>query len=587
MDKRAISDLIDYCYRNVREKDTVVFADQLMYAGFAFSTKSGASIGVEDFVIPDEKADIVENANKEIVLLEQQFADGLVTYSEKYNKAVDIWGRASDDVENSMMDGISLEPVEQTDGTVVDQKSFNSVYMYSDSGARGSPTQIRQLAGMRGLMTRPDGSIIETPIVANFREGLTVNEYFISTHGARKGLADTALKTANAGYLTRKLVDVSQNLVITEHDCGTEDGLLMKALIQGSDVVEPLASRVLGRVVAKDIEVSLDNGESITIEKGTMLDEAQVERLELLGVDEILVRSPITCETRYGLCAMCYGRDLAQGETVNVGEAVGIIAAQSIGEPGTQLTLRTFHFGGAASRATADDSIQVRYGGRVRIRNVSTVERPNGELVANSRSGEIAVTDARGRETERYKLPYGATIYVREDDHIDAGQVIARWDPHTHPIIAEVSGSVEFVDLEDNVTVREQVDEITGLSQMTVMEEEARPESAREMTPKIVVSGTDTGEIHEYALPSGATISHTVDDGVEAGETIARLPQTGGQMTHDIVGGLPRVIELFEARTPKGDPAILAEANGNGHPWSRYGHQAPNQHHVNDDGRKG
>ena len=412
MDKRAISNLINSCYRNVGLKDTVIFADRLMYTGFAHSTASGASIGVDDFVIPVDKATIIADAEQEVAEIEAQYASGLVTQGEKYNKVVDIWSRANEMVARSMMDGISIERVANREGDDEEQASFNSVYIYADSGARGSPAQIRQLAGMRGLMTRPDGSIIENAITANFREGLSVNEYFISTHGARKGLADTALKTANSGYLTRRLVDVAQDVVVTHEDCGTDQGLFVQAIIEGGDVVEPLGDRVLGRVVAND--VMTPNGEDILIPRNTMLDENWVEQLEELGVDELVVRSSITCATEYGVCSQCYGRDLARGHLVNVGEAVGVIAAQSIGEPGTQLTMRTFHIGGAASRATAVDSVQVKHGGSVRMHNLKTVQRTSGELVAVSRSGEIAIADDHGRERERYKLPYGAVISVAE-----------------------------------------------------------------------------------------------------------------------------------------------------------------------------
>ena len=565
MGRRAISNVINACYRNVGLKETVVFADQLMYMGFEYSTRSGASIGVEDFVIPEEKSRIIGDAQAEVAEIESQYASGLVTQGEKYNKVVDIWSRAEGLVAQSMMDGISRETVAGRDGAELDQESFNSVYIYSDSGARGSPTQIRQLAGMRGLMTRPDGSIIETPIVANFREGLSVNEYFISTHGARKGLADTALKTANSGYLTRRLVDVAQDLVVTEEDCGTAQGLRMAALIEGGDVVEPLAARVLGRVVAETVYDA--QGESV-IPAGTMLDEAWVERLEHLGVDEIAVRSPITCQTRYGVCAECYGRDLARGHKVNVGEAVGVIAAQSIGEPGTQLTMRTFHIGGAASRATAADSIQVKHGGVVRMHNVKTVERTSGELVAVSRSGEMAIVDEHGRERERYKLPYGAVISVKPDTPIEAGQVVAQWDPHTRPIITEVIGKVVFEDMEEGLSINRQMDEITGLSSITVLDVNDRPSAGKDLRPgvKLVdesgepvnLVGTDVPA--HYPLPEKSILNLENEDQVGVGDVIARIPHEGSK-ARDITGGLPRVADLFEARKPK-EPAILAETTG-------------------------
>ncbi len=562
MDKKAISRLINDCYRNVGLKDTVVFADQLMYTGFSHSTASGASIGVDDLVIPDEKATIIEQAKEEVQEVERQYVSGLLSEGEKYNKVVDIWSWANDLVARSMMDSISKEAVVDSDGEEQEQNSFNSVFIYADSGARGSPAQIRQLAGMRGLMTRPDGSIIVNAITANFREGLNVNEYFISTHGARKGLADTALKTASSGYLTRRLVDVAQDVVVTEVDCGTSNGLTVSAIIEGGDVVEPLGDRVLGRVVAADV-VDAETGE-VLFAVGDMLDEAGVERLDDLGIDEITVRSAITCETRFGVCATCYGRDLARGHRVNVGEAVGVIAAQSIGEPGTQLTMRTFHIGGAASRATAIDSIEVKHGGSIRLHNLKTVTRPSGELVAISRSGEIAVADSHGRERERYKLPYGAVISVAEGDAVESGDVIARWDPHTHPIVAEVEGVVEFQDMEEGHSINRQTDELTGLTNITVLDPKDRPTAGKDLRPALVLidpSGErDAAKDTTYPLPSDAILNLEDKDAVHVGDIIARIPQEGSK-TRDITGGLPRVADLFEARKPK-EPAVLAEASG-------------------------
>ena len=413
MVKKAISRLINDSYRIVGLKPTVIFADQLMYMGYDFSTKSGSSIGVNDFAIPDEKAELIAHAEAEVKEIETQYASGLVTAGEKYNKVIDIWSRANDLVAKSMMEGISKESVVNRDGEEEKQTSFNSVYMYADSGARGSPAQIRQLAGMRGLMARPDGSIIETPITANFREGLSVLQYFISTHGARKGLADTALKTANSGYLTRRLVDVAQDLVVIEPDCGADFGLTMTPVIEGGDIIESLGDRILGRVVARD--VVRPGSDEILVSAGTMIDESWIERIEEMGIDEVCVRSAITCETRYGICSQCYGRDLARGHRANQGESIGVIAAQSIGEPGTQLTMRTFHIGGAASRASAVDSVQVKQDGLVRLHNIKTVVQENGNLVAVSRSGELAVADKEsGRERERYKIPYGAVISVQD-----------------------------------------------------------------------------------------------------------------------------------------------------------------------------
>ncbi len=566
MAKKQISRVINECYRRVGLKETVIFADQLMYTGYKFSTISGSSIGVNDFEIPEEKAKIISQANAEVEEIEDQFASGLVTQGEKYNKVIDIWSRANELVAKSMMEGLSTETVINRDGKEETQESFNSVYVYADSGARGSPAQIRQLAGMRGLMARPDGSIIETPITANFREGLNVSQYFTSTHGARKGLADTALKTANSGYLTRRLVDISQDLVITEIDCGTDAGLTMTPIIEGGDIIAPLGDRVLGRVLAKDV-IDPGTGEIIA-EAGSMISERTVQRLESGGVDQVQVRSPITCATRFGICALCYGRDLARGHLVNVGEAVGVIAAQSIGEPGTQLTMRTFHIGGAASRATATDSVQVRTTGSIHLSTMKTVENSKGELVVVSRSGELIVNDTEGRERERYKLPYGAVISVGRNANVEAGQIVASWDPHTHPIIAEVNGVVAFEHVEEGITVREQTDEITGLTSMSVIDPNDRATSAKELRPALNVVDDKSKPVclpgtnvpAHYPLPSNAIID--MRDGAELhiGDVIARVPQEGTK-TRDITGGLPRVADLFEARKPK-EPAILAEISG-------------------------
>jgi len=566
MVKKAISALINYCYRIVGLKATVIFADKLMYTGYAYSTKSGSSIGVNDFEIPAAKIDIVAKADGEVAEIEAQYASGLVTQGEKYNKVIDIWSRANDLVAKSMMEGISKETVINKKGEEEEQASFNSVFMYADSGARGSPAQIRQLAGMRGLMAKPDGSIIETPITANFREGLNVGQYFISTHGARKGLADTALKTANSGYLTRRLVDVAQDVVITEVDCGTDAGLTMSPVIEGGDVIESLGDRILGRTIARD--VLKEGSDEILIPAGVMIDEKWVTRLEEFGIDEVTVRSPITCESRYGICAQCYGRDLARGHRANNGEAVGVIAAQSIGEPGTQLTMRTFHIGGAASRASAADSIQVKQGGTVRLHNVKTVEREDGVLVAVSRSGELAVADANGRERERYKIPYGANITVTEGSEVDGGQVVAKWDPHTHPIITEVGGIVRATGMEDGLSIRRQTDELTGLTSIEVMDPAERPAAGKDLKPAITLYDADGKEMTlansnqpaHYMLPAKALLNLSDGEELKAGDVIARIPQESGG-TKDITGGLPRVADLFEARKPK-EPSILAEISG-------------------------
>ncbi|RUR30946.1 DNA-directed RNA polymerase subunit beta' [Vreelandella andesensis] len=566
MKKKAISNLINEVYRRAGLKPTVIFADQLMYTGFRLATWSGASIGVNDFVIPDAKTEIVDAAEAEVKEIEDQFSSGLVTAGEKYNKVIDIWSKANDKVAKAMMVGISKETVIDREGNEVEQDSFNSVFIMADSGARGSAAQIRQLAGMRGLMAKPDGSIIETPIVANFREGLNVLQYFISTHGARKGLADTALKTANSGYLTRRLVDVAQDLVITEIDCGTDKGLTLHPIIEGGDIIVPLSQRVLGRVVAIDVFDPSNN--EVLIPRGTLLDEKWCASLDTMGVDEIIVRSTITCDTAHGVCASCYGRDLARGHQVNIGESVGVIAAQSIGEPGTQLTMRTFHIGGAASRSSAVDSVQVKHGGKVRLHNIKHVERADGKLVVVSRSSALAVADDHGREREYYKLPYGAELSVRDGKVVDGGAIVAKWDPHTHPIIAEVEGKAQFLDLDEGVTMHRSVDEMTGLSSIEVIESAARPMAGRDKRPMVMlkdaageyvsVSGSNTPV--QYLLPGNSIIS--VDDGstIGVGEVVARIP-VEASANKDITGGLPRVADLFEARKPK-ESAILAEISG-------------------------
>jgi len=565
MTKKAISKLLNTCYRILGTKETCIFADQIMYMGFREATLSGSSIGVEDMVIPEAKVKLIAAAEEEVREIEEQFASGLVTRGERYNKVVDIWARTNDQIAKAMMDNLNKEIVVNRDGEDETQASFNSIYMMADSGARGSPAQIRQLAGMRGLMAKPDGSIIETPITSNFREGLNVLQYFISTHGARKGLADTALKTANSGYLTRRLVDVAQDLVVTEEDCGTEEGLLMTPLIEGGDIVEPLRERVLGRTVARDLV--RPGTDEVVFTAGTVLDEVWVEKLEAMGIDEMIVRSPITCKTKWGMCSRCYGRDLARGHRVNIGEAVGVIAAQSIGEPGTQLTMRTFHIGGAASRASAVSSIQVKHGGKIRFHNAKHVQHKDG-LVIVSRSAELAVVDDLGRERERYKMPYGAMVTVGEDDQAEAGQVVATWDPHTHPIIAEVEGKVQFGDMEEGISVNYQTDELTGLTNIEVLSTQDRPSAGKDLRPVVRVVDAkgnpvalpNTDAPAAYFLPGGALSGLKNGAKIGMGDVIARIPQESSK-TRDITGGLPRVADLFEARNPK-EAAILAEKSG-------------------------
>lgn len=566
--KKEISRLVNASFRLCGIRDTVIFADQLMYTGFAYSTKGGISICVDDMQVPEQKIGLLGDAQKEVKDIEVQYRQGLVTQGERYNKVVDIWGRTGDKIAKAMMDELSVQIVLDKDGKEIEQESFNSIYMMADSGARGSVAQIKQLAGMRGLMAKPDGSIIETPITSNFREGLTVLQYFISTHGARKGLADTALKTANSGYLTRRLVDVTQDLVVIEDDCGTKDGFIMKAVVQGGDVIEPLRDRILGRIAAIDV-VDPTTGETL-VAAGVLLDEIAVDAIDNSGVDEVKVRTPITCQTRYGLCAQCYGRDLARGKRVNAGEAVGVIAAQSIGEPGTQLTMRTFHIGGAASRSAAANQVEVKSNGTVRFSSqMRYVTNTKGELIVIARSGEVVIHDDMGRERERHKVPYGATLLVQDSMLVKAGQALAVWDPHTRPMITEYAGRVRFENIEEGVTVAKQTDDITGLSTLVVIDAKRRSVAQSKLlrpTVKLIddsgnevrSSGSETAV--SMAFPIGAVI--TVRDGQEVGkgEVLARIPQETSK-TRDITGGLPRVAELFEARPPK-DAGILAEVTG-------------------------
>jgi DNA-directed RNA polymerase subunit beta' len=566
MTKKTISATINACYRTVGLKETVVFADQLMYTGFHYATRAGVSIGVDDMVVPQQKIKILATAEREVKEIQEQYSSGLVTNGERYNKVVDIWSRTNDQVAKAMMEKLGTDEVTDNKGNKVRQKSFNSIFMMADSGARGSAAQIRQLAGMRGLMAKPDGSIIETPITANFREGLNVLQYFISTHGARKGLADTALKTANSGYLTRRLVDVAQDLVVTEIDCGTANGLSITPIVEGGDVVEGLGERVLGRVVSEDI-VMASSGE-VLVKSGVLIDEKLVKLLEKMGIDQVMVRSPITCDTRYGVCAQCYGRDLGRGHRINIGEAVGVIAAQSIGEPGTQLTMRTFHVGGAASRAAAANGVEVKSKGTIRLHNIKTVRHERGHLVAVSRSGELGVVDEFGRERERYKIPYGATITVNDADVVGAGQSVANWDPHTHPVVTEVAGMIKFSDFVDGITVTTQVDDVTGLTSTVVLDPKQRGSGGKDLRPvvrltnakgkEVTFANTDIPAV--YALPAGAIVSLEDGSKVSVGDVIARIPQESSK-TRDITGGLPRVADLFEARKPK-DSAILAERSG-------------------------
>jgi DNA-directed RNA polymerase subunit beta' len=564
--KKEISKLINTSFRKCGLKDTVVFADKLLQNGFRLATRSGISIGIDDMLVPPEKGAIIGEAEKEVKDIEQQYVSGLVTSGERYNKVVDIWGKAGDAVSKVMMDQLRKEKTTDRHGNVVDQESFNSIYMMADSGARGSAAQIRQLAGMRGLMAKPDGSIIETPITANFREGLNVLQYFISTHGARKGLADTALKTANSGYLTRRLVDVTQDLVVTELDCGTTEGSQMRAIVEGGEVIESLRDRVLGRTLADD--VLHPESREVVAPAGTLLDEDMIEVFEAEGVDEVKVRTALTCATRFGLCAKCYGRDLGRGGLINNGEAVGVIAAQSIGEPGTQLTMRTFHIGGAASRAAVASSVEAKSNGLIGFNaTMRYVTNSKGELVVISRSGEIIIHDEHGRERERHKVPYGAILTVKIDQAIKAGAILANWDPLTRPIITEFAGKTQFENVEEGLTVAKQVDEVTGLSTLVVIDPKRRG-STKVVRPQVKLIDASGKEVKipgtDHSVTIGFQIGSLIQvrDGqdVGPGEVLARIP-VEGQKTRDITGGLPRVAELFEARSPK-DKGMLAEMTG-------------------------
>jgi DNA-directed RNA polymerase subunit beta' len=566
--KKEISKLINIGFRQCGLRETVIFADKLMQAGFTIATRAGISFGVHDMTIPAQKQELIKSAETEVKEIENQYTSGLVTAGERYNKVVDIWSRCGEQVGKVMMEQLGSEEVVNRHGKTVKQEAFNSIYMMADSGARGSAAQIRQLAGMRGLMAKPDGSIIETPITANFREGLNVLQYFISTHGARKGLADTALKTANSGYLTRRLVDVTQDLVVTEDDCATQNGVSMKALVEGGEVVEALRERILGRVLTVDL--LHPETQDVFLPAGTVIDEDAVEAIDNLGIDEVKVRTPLSCDTRWGVCAKCYGRDLGRGSLVNVGEAIGVIAAQSIGEPGTQLTMRTFHIGGAASRTAVQSNVEAKSAGTVRFTpSMRYVSNAKGDKVVISRSGEIIITDDNGRERERHKVPYGALLSVADGDTVRAGKTLANWDPHHRPIITEYAGTVKFEHVEEGSTVAKQIDDVTGLSTLVVIDAKRRTTAAgkgQRPSVKLINEAGDevripaTDHAVNISFPVGAVIAVRDGQQVQVGEVLARIPQEVSK-TRDITGGLPRVAELFEARSPK-DAGILAEVTG-------------------------
>jgi DNA-directed RNA polymerase subunit beta' len=573
--KKEISKLINTGFRKIGIKETVILADKLMYTGYKYATKAGMSISVHDMLVPEEKQDILSAAEAEVKEIQDQYSSGLVTQGERYNKVVDIWGRAGDKVADAMMSKLKEEEVYDAEGkqvkdksgNLIKQESFNAIYMMADSGARGSAAQVRQLAGMRGLMARPDGSIIETPITANFRDGLNVLQYFISTHGARKGLADTALKTANSGYLTRRLVDVTQDLVVTEDDCGTEEGLVTKALVKGGEIVEPLSDRILGRVASTEILNPED--QTVLFSAGTLLGEDEVEKIEAFGVDEVKVRTALTCETRYGICAKCYGRDLGRGNLISEGESVGVIAAQSIGEPGTQLTMRTFHIGGAASRSAAVSQIEVKSSGTIRFASTMRyVTNPRNEQVVISRNGELLIEDDNGRERDRHKVPYGAILTCSDAKSVKAGDILANWDPHTRPIISEYAGKVKFENVEEGITVAKQIDDVTGLSTLVVIDSKQKGTQSKTSRPQVKLIDKKGEEVKLAGTENSVNVTFqlgyiiTVSDGQELniGDVIARIPQESSK-TRDITGGLPRVAELFEARAPK-DAGVLAEITG-------------------------
>lgn len=563
LNKKNISTVLNACYRSLGPKETVIFADQLMYTGFKWSTLAGLSFCADDMLIPDSKAGIIKRAEQQVAEIQGQFSQGLVTEGERYNKVVDIWSHTNELVTKSMMEELQFEMVTDSDGKEVRQTSFNSVYMMADSGARGSVAQMRQLGGMRGLMAKPDGSIIETPITANFREGLNVLQYFISTHGARKGLADTALKTANSGYLTRRLVDVAQDVVVTEADCETLQSVTVTSLIEGGEVVVELKDRLLGRVLAEDIVSS--SGELI-VERGVLLDERLVNLVDEVGADAVKVRSTITCETRFGICQSCYGRDLARGHLVNLGEAVGVMAAQSIGEPGTQLTMRTFHIGGTASSTSVQNHVEVKHGGIIKFHNLKTIKNSDNKLIVVSRSGELTLSDEAGREKERYKITYGSLLNFSNGDKISSGEVLATWDAHTHPIITELKGFIGFGNFEG--IVDEYTDELTGLTTHIVKNTKERSSINKDARPYVQIVD-DSGEVLSfpgtqtpamYYLPEGSIVVVQAEDTISPGDVLARIPQESSK-TKDITGGLPRVADLFEARIPK-EVAIMAEVSG-------------------------
>jgi len=561
MNKKAVANLIDYAYRVAGNKKTVILADKLKDLGFAYVTKSGLSIGINNIHIPARKAHLLEQATKEVERIRQQYIDGLITDGERYNKVIDIWAQLTEEIADEMMKELGTEKVKDPEGNEKGIPSFNPIFMMADSGARGTAQQIRQLAGMRGLMAKPSGEIIETPITANFREGLTVLQYFVSTHGARKGLADTALKTANSGYLTRRLVDVAQDVIVSEIDCGTMDGIYVSSLVEGGEIIEPMVERILGRVALEDIKDPFTD--EVIVKASHEIDEDALQKIADAGLDRVKIRSVLTCESKQGVCAHCYGRDLARGRIVDIGEAVGVIAAQSIGEPGTQLTMRTFHIGGTASKRAEETALEAKMEGTVKYIDLRTVRNREGMPVVMSRKGEIALVDEEGRERKRYPVVYGAKLGVAEGQQVKEGELIAEWDPYTIPIITEVPGLVKFGDILEGITMQEQVDEVTGHAHRVIIESkegELRPRISIKQE-RVDAEGKKTLETEaRYLPPVGSNIYVKEGEPVEAGDVLVKIPRETTK-TKDITGGLPRVVELFEARRPK-EYALISEIDG-------------------------
>jgi DNA-directed RNA polymerase subunit beta' len=565
MTKKEVGKIVEFCYKRLGRKATVVFLDNIEKLGFSYATISGNSICIDDMHIPSKKSDFIKEAEKEVLDVQRQYADGLITNGERYNKVIDIWAEVTEKIADVMMRELGAEGItnisKASDEELKERRSFNNVFMMADSGARGSAAQLRQLAGMRGLMAKPSGEIIETPITANFREGLTPLQYFISTHGARKGLADTALKTANSGYLTRRLVDVTQDVIIREEDCGTHGGITVTSLVEGGEIIEPLEERIFGRIASGDIKDPITK-ESI-VSNGQEINDELSQKVIGAGIDRVSIRSVLTCESKFGVCRKCYGRDLGRGGKVEIGDAVGIIAAQSIGEPGTQLTMRTFHIGGTATRLVEQTVLEAKNSGTVKFIDLSTVKNREGFLVVMNRNGSIAITDAKGREREKYSVVYGAKLKIKKGQKVDAGHLLVEWDPYSLPIITEVGGRIALGDITEGVSVKEEVDEVTGLAHKVIIEYPAhmRPRvSIKDEHGKATLRIPGTNNLARYLLPSGSHV--LVDKGtiVHPGDVIAKIPRETTK-TKDITGGLPRVAELFEARKPK-EQAIVSEIDG-------------------------